>query len=258
MLFAREDFLGADTAPFIPSWVNYLCIEGAIGAGKTSFCNLLARRCNARLVLEAAEENPFLEKFYRERRAFAFQTQIWFLASRYRQLSGAVAQQDLFYRLTLSDYIFAKDRLFASVNLEEDELALYEQISSVMAGNIAPPDLVIYLQTSTDVLLKRIERRGRPYEFNMDPHYLDMLNEAYNHFFFHYTDTPLLIVNTDELDFVNNSADFEELIDQIRHAGRGTTYFQPMAAGDKARLRERQLFQAPSREVMDDTTIEEP
>lgn len=243
----------------LPSWINYLCIEGTIGAGKTSFCNLLARQCNARLVLEAAEENPFLEKFYHERRTFAFQTQLWFLASRYRQLTETIGQQDLFYDVTISDYIFAKDRLFASVNLEEEELALYGQISSVMAGNIAPPDLVVYFQASAETLLKRIERRGRPYEFNMDPRYLDALNEAYNHFFFHYTETPLLIVNTDALDFVNNPSDFDELVEQIRNAGRGTTYYQPMTADDKARLNTRMLSPgAADREVIDDTTIEEP
>jgi deoxyadenosine/deoxycytidine kinase len=242
----------------IPSWINYLCIEGTIGAGKTSFCNLLAQRCDARLVLEAAEENPFLEKFYRERRAYAFQTQIWFLASRYRQLSGTIGQQDLFYDVTVSDYIFAKDRLFASVNLEEEELALYGQISSVMADKIPPPDLVVYLQASTDTLLRRIERRGRPYEFNMDPKYLDMLNNAYNHFFFHYNQSPLLIVNTDKLDFVNNDADFSELLEQIRAAGKGTTFYQPMTEADKARLNNRLFAVPPEREATDDTAVEEP
>ena len=214
----------------------------------------MAQRCAARLVLEAAEENPFLERFYRERRAYAFQTQLWFLVSRYKQLSEAIGQLDLFYRVTVSDYIFAKDRLFASVNLDEEELSLYEQVASVMARNIAPPDLVVYLQASTDVLLQRIEQRGRPYEFNMDPRYLDMLNEAYNHFFFHYTDTPLLIINTNEIDFVNNAADFEELVQQIEHAGRGVSFYQPMAAKDKAKLQNRFMRE----HLSDDTTIEEP
>ncbi|MBN1307241.1 MAG: deoxynucleoside kinase [Chitinispirillaceae bacterium] len=252
--FGGEVILTTEQAPLIPSWINYLCIEGAIGAGKTSFCNLFAQRCFARLVLEAAEENPFLEQFYRERRSYAFQTQLWFLVSRYKQLSEAIAQQDLFYRVTISDYIFEKDRLFASVNLDEEELALYEQVASVMVRNIVPPDLVVYLQASTKVLLHRIERRGRSYEFNMDPRYLDMLNEAYNHFFFHYTLTPLLIINTDDIDFVNNPADFEECLLQIGHAGKGTTFYQPMAAKDKERLRERCLREY----VSDDTAIEEP
>lgn len=205
-------------------------------------------------MLEAAEENPFLEQFYRRRRTYAFQTQLWFLVSRYKQLSEAIAQQDLFYQVTISDYIFAKDRLFASVNLDEEELALYEQVTSVMARNIAPPDLVVYLQASTRVLLRRIEHRGRSYEFNMDPRYLDMLNEAYNHFFFHYTDTPVLIINTDDVDFVNDPADFEELLLQIGNAGKGTAFYRPMAAKDKARLLERSMQEYLS----DDTRIEEP
>lgn len=254
----KEVVLTTDKKFPLPSWIKYLCIEGTIGAGKTTFCNLLAQQSNSRLVLEAAEENPFLEKFYRERRSFAFQTQLWFLTSRFKQLSGAIGQQDLFYDITVSDYIFAKDRLFASVNLEEDELALYGQISSVMADKITPPDLVVYLQASTDTLLRRIERRGRPYEFNMDPRYIDMLNDAYNHFFFHYTETPLLIINTDPLDFVNNPADFAELLDQIRQAGKGTTFYQPMTADDKARLKGRLFSAAADQEVIDDTAIEEP
>lgn len=163
---------------------NYLCIEGVIGAGKTSLSYLLAERFNARTVLEEAEENPFLAKFYTDRRMFAFQTQLWFLVSRYKQLSMMIAQQDLFHQVTISDYIFAKDRIFANVNLDEDELILYNQLSRVMESSIAQPDLVVYLQASTDVLLKRIEKRGRAYEYNMDRDYIDLLNQAYNHFFF--------------------------------------------------------------------------
>ncbi len=217
-------------------------------------CRLLSRKWPARLVLEEAEENPFLEKFYCDRRAYAFQTQMWFLVSRYKQLSEEVRQQDIFYRLTLSDYIFAKDQLFASVNLNEDELALYEKIVSIMAGDIPKPDLVIYLQASTRVLIKRIEIRARPYEFNIDPLYIDMLNEAYNHFFFHYSETPLLIINTDEMDFVNRASDLDELIRQIENAGKGTTFYRPMAAKDKILLQHHLLNES----VPDDTVIEEP
>ena len=241
----------------IPSWINYLCVEGVIGAGKTSFCSMLARVCNARLVLEVADENPFLDKFYRDRRSYAFQTQLWFLVSRFKQLSETVTQQDLFYRMTLSDYIFAKDRIFASVNLEEAELNLYEQIASEMVKSIPPPDLVIYLQASTDVLMRRIEQRGRSYEFNMDPRYIGILNEAYNHFFFHYNDTPLLIVNTNEIDFVNNSADFQDLLRQISRARNGTSFYQPMNARDRIRLRGRTTGETES-DIPEDTTIEEP
>jgi deoxyadenosine/deoxycytidine kinase len=218
---------------------NYLCIEGVIGAGKTSLSYLLAERFNARTVLEEAEENPFLAKFYTDRRMFAFQTQLWFLVSRYKQLSMMIAQQDLFHQVTISDYIFAKDRIFANVNLDEDELILYNQLSRVMESSIAQPDLVVYLQASTDVLLKRIEKRGRAYEYNMDRDYIDLLNQAYNHFFFHYSSTPLLIINTNDIDFVNNSDDFEEIVEQIVRARNGTSYYQPMGSRDKTLLVER-------------------
>jgi deoxyguanosine kinase len=249
--------MGEET-PLIPSWVNYLCIEGVIGVGKTSLCNLIARESTVRLVLEKAEENPFLEKFYNDRSSYAFQTQLWFLVSRYRQLFEVVSQQDLFYTVTVSDYIFAKDRIFANVNLSEDEMNLYEQVASVMADKLSPPDLVVYLQASTDVLLRRIERRGRSYEFNMDPRYIATLNEAYNHFFFHYNDTPLLIVNTDELDFVNNPGDFSELVYQIISTGKGTNYYKPMAAKEKSRLGESTFFRRLDKPISDDTAIEEP
>jgi len=218
---------------------NYLCIEGVIGAGKTSLSYLLAERFNARTVLEEAEENPFLTKFYADRRMFAFQTQLWFLVSRYKQLSMMVAQQDLFHQVTISDYIFAKDRIFANINLDEDELILYNQLTRVMESSIAQPDLVVYLQTSTDVLLKRIEKRGRAYEYNMDRDYIDLLNQAYNHFFFHYNSTPLLIINTNDIDFVNNTDDFEEIVEQIVRARNGTSYYQPMGSRDKTLLVER-------------------
>lgn len=219
--------------------LNYLCIEGVIGAGKTSLSYLLAERFNARTILEEAEENPFLSKFYADRRMFAFQTQLWFLVSRYRQLSMMIAQQDLFHQVTVCDYIFAKDRIFANINLDEDELVLYNHLTRVMESSISQPDLVVYLQTSTDVLLKRIEKRGRSYEYNMDREYIDLLNQAYNHFFFHYSSTPLLIINTNDIDFVNNSDDFEELVDQIVRARNGTSYYQPMGSKDKTLIVER-------------------
>lgn len=225
----------------LPSHINYLCIEGVIGAGKTTLCNMLSRQFNARIILEEAEDNPFLPRFYTERRMFAFQTQLWFLVSRFRQLSMMVAQQDLFHQLTVCDYIFAKDRIFANINLDDDELGLYNHIAQVMESSITPPDLVVYLQASTDVLLKRIEQRARPYEFNMDVDYLELLNQAYNHFFFHYSNAPLLIINTNNIDFVKNSSDFEEIIEQIQHAGTGTNYYQPMGSRDRQLLGGKQL-----------------
>jgi len=223
----------------LPSHMNYLCIEGVIGSGKTSLSNILSERFNGRTVLEEAEENPFLAKFYTERRSFAFQTQLWFLVSRFRQLSQMVAQQDLFHQLTVSDYIFAKDRIFASINLDDEEYALYNTVSGVMTSSIPKPDLVVYLQASTDVLLRRIEKRGRSFEYNMDPQYLEILNRVYNQFFFHYTETPLLIVNTNNIDFVNNESDREELIDQIISAKQGTEYYQPMGSRDRLLIEER-------------------
>jgi deoxyadenosine/deoxycytidine kinase len=153
-----------------------------------------------------------------------------------------LAQQDLFYQTTVSDYMFAKDRIFASLNLEEDELNLYNSIARVMEISVPKPDLVVYLQTSTEVLLKRIEKRGRTFEFNMDPEYIDMLNRAYNHFFFHYTASPLLIINSNDIDFVNSKDDLEEVIDQIVKAKTGTNFFQPMGSKDKTLLIERQCL----------------
>jgi deoxyadenosine/deoxycytidine kinase len=225
----------------IPSHINYLCIEGVIGAGKTTLCQMLSKKFNARTIMEEAEDNPFLPRFYTERRMFAFQTQLWFLVSRFRQLSMMVAQQDLFHQLTVSDYIFAKDRIFANINLDDDELGLYNHIAQVMESSITRPDLVVYLQASTDVLLKRIEQRARPYEFNMDVDYLELLNQAYNHFFFHYSSAPLLIINTNNIDFVKYSSDLEEIIEQILHAGTGTNYYQPMGARDRHLLGGKQI-----------------
>lgn len=243
----------------LPSHINYLCIEGVIGSGKTSLSYLLSERFNGRTVLEEAEENPFLAKFYTERRMFAFQTQLWFLVSRYKQLSMMVAQQDLFHQVTISDYIFAKDRIFASINLEDEEFGLYNAISSVMDSSLPRPDLVVYLQTSTEVLQKRIEKRGRPYEYNMDPQYLEALNRAYNHFFFHYTATPLLIINTNNIDFVNCESDREEVFEQIVKAKGGTFYYQPMGSRDRLLLEERKSAskKAPCDDDVNDNPYEE-
>lgn len=222
------------TAPIselkFPSYLNYLCIEGVIGAGKTSLCELLARRFDARLVLEEVQDNPFLPKFYSNRKAYAFQTQLWFLVSRYKQLSVMVAQQDLFHQVTLSDYTFVKDRIFANITLEEHELALYNTIAPVMETGVPRPDLVVYLQASTEVLLKRIDKRGRAYEFNMDEEYIELLNQAYNHFFFHYVASPLLVINTNDIDFVNDSDDLDELVTQILKVKSGTNYYHPLGA----------------------------
>ena len=223
-----------------PAQLNYVCVEGVIGAGKTSLCNLLSERFEARLVLEEVDENPFLSRFYTDRSSFAFQTQLWFLLSRYQQLSVMVAQQDLFYKLTLSDYVFAKDRIFASINLRDDELQLYNNIAGVLETSAPKPDLIVYLQASTDVLMKRIEKRGRYFEFNIDPDYVDMLNQAYNHYFFHYNSSPLLIINTNDIDFVNDIQDLQELIDQIVSIKSGTQYYHPLGSKNRLLIEERQ------------------
>lgn len=182
---------------------NYIAIEGVIGAGKTSLCNLLADKHNARVVLEEFEDNPFLPKFYEDRERYAFPTQLAFLASRFHQ-QEKLFTRDLFHDMVISDYIFDKDRIFARLNLSEDELALYDKIYHIMSSIAAKPDLLIYIQSSIDRLQKNIKLRGRSYEQNIDPDYLMELNDSYNHFFHHYDKSPILIINASEIDFVNN------------------------------------------------------
>ncbi|MBK8166002.1 MAG: deoxynucleoside kinase [bacterium] len=205
---------------------RYIVVEGVIGVGKTSLTKLLATRLGGRLNLEVVEENPFLAKFYRDREAFAFQTQIFFLLSRYRQQLG-LGQQDLFNAALVSDYLFAKDRIFANLNLADDELVLYGQLASILEQRVLKPDLVIYLQARTEVLQQRIRWRGRSFEQEMEPEYLEALNAAYSYFFHHYKDAPLLVVNTDNLDFVNVPGDFEMLFGQLTEKFAGTRYYAP-------------------------------
>lgn len=209
---------------------RYIVVEGVIGAGKTSLTKLLAGRLDARVNLEVVEENPFLAKFYEDRRANAFQTQIFFLLSRYRQ-QQALHQQDLFQGAVVSDYLFAKDRIFANLNLEDDELALYDQLATILEQRIVPPDLVIFLQASTDVLMERIAMRGRSFERDMNRDYIDALNGAYSYFFHHYRGAPLLVVNTNTIDFVNVPRDFDLLFEQLRSEFQGTRYFAPASTG---------------------------
>ena len=205
---------------------RYIVVEGVIGVGKTSLTKLLATKTSGRLNLEVVEENPFLSDFYQDRSAFAFQTQIFFLLSRYRQQQN-LFQHDLFSSTLISDYLFAKDRIFANLNLSDDELVLYNQLASILEHRVLKPDLVIYLQARTNVLMKRIRWRGRAFEQDMDEDYLDALNVAYSYFFHHYKDSPLLVVNTDNLDFVNVPGDFDLLFDQITEKFNGTRYFAP-------------------------------
>jgi len=205
---------------------RYIVVEGVIGVGKTSLAKLLAARINGRLNLEVVQDNPFLQRFYLDRAAYAFQTQIFFLLSRFRQ-QQSLFQHDLFSDTLISDYLFAKDRIFANLNLSDDELALYDQIATLLEQRVLHPDLVIYLQARNEVLLERIRWRGRTFERDMDADYISALNQAYSYFFHHYQETPLLVVNTDELDFVNVPHDFELLFEQLAESFQGTRFFAP-------------------------------
>jgi len=203
-----------------------IAVEGVIGVGKTTLARILAERVGGRLLLEEVEENPFLDLFYKDMRRYAFQTQMFFLASRYRQQTDFL-QGDVFFQKTVSDYIFQKDRIFANITLDDRELDLYNRIVPVMERDIPRPDLVIYLQASIPVLLRRIEKRGRTFERGMDPDYIATLAEAYNYFFFHYTETPLLVVNTNDIDFVANRDDLEALLHKVGEHPGGTVYYTP-------------------------------
>lgn len=205
---------------------RYIVVEGVIGVGKTSLAKLLSTRVGARLNLEVVEENPFLGRFYADRTAYAFQTQIFFLLSRYRQ-QQQLWQSDLFRDTVISDYLFAKDRIFANLNLNDDELALYDQLAGILEQRVLKPDLVIYLQARTEILRERIRWRGRAFERDMSADYLDALNAAYNYYFHHYRETPLLVVNTNELDFVNSPRDFDLLFEQLTEPFQGARFFAP-------------------------------
>lgn len=202
---------------------RHVAIEGVIGVGKTTLSRRLAKTLNASLVLEVVEENPFLARFYDDPEAYAFQTQLFFLLSRYRQ-QLEMPQGELFTESIVSDYIFAKDQIFATINLAEEELALYRALVPLLETRVRKPDLVVYLQATTEVLLERIKRRGRPFERDIASEYLETLSEAYNHFFFHYDETALLIVNTNEMDLVSNDEDYERLLGLIRSHASGTQY----------------------------------
>jgi len=205
---------------------RYIVVEGPIGAGKTSISEALAKEMSARLVREEVEENPFLVRFYKDQRAFAFQTQLYFLLSRYRQQQELV-QQDMFRRVTVSDYLFAKDRLFAYLTLDEDELKLYERMHGLLNERTPKPDLVIYLQASVETLLDRIRARGRPYERAISREYLEDVVRAYNYFFFHFTGAPLVVVNTTETDLSRNQAQLKDLVKRLPEFRAGTHYFKP-------------------------------
>ena len=209
--------------------LNYVAIEGAIGVGKTSLAKLLSDRLGAKLVLEKFEENPFLFKFYDDPGRFAFQTQLFFLLQRYQQ-QQELRQVAMFHNLLISDYMFIKDRLFASLNLDEIEMNLYDIIANMLERNVINPDLIIYLQADTSTLMKNIAKRGREFEANISYDYINALNEIYTEYFFRYNETPLVIINTNHIDFVNNSADLDLVIDYIRQPVTGTKFFNPTAS----------------------------
>ena len=215
------------TEPKIP---RYIAIEGPIGVGKSSLAKLLAQKYASRLVKEEVEGNPFLERFYENPRKFAFQTQLFFLLSRYRQ-QRELAQGDLFEAGLVCDYILAKDKIFALINLEDDEISLYESIYKLLVSTLPKPDLVIYLQARPEVLLSRVRKRGIAYERNISLDYLRTLSDAYNEYFFHYNETPLLVVNTSEIDFVESPRDLEHLVREVKSVKRGTQHYIPLGSG---------------------------
>jgi len=204
----------------------YIALEGPIGVGKTTLAQVLARGLNARLLLEAAEENPFLARFYEDPEKYAFSAQLYFLLTRYNQ-QRELLQQDLFAQATVADYLFAKDRIFASLNLAPDELILYEQVYRLLDSKMAKPDLVVYLLARADVLAERLRRRNRDFERDISYDYLDRVSTAYRDFFFYYDEAPLLVVDTSEIDFVNNPGDLADLIREIDRAGQGVQHFVP-------------------------------
>jgi deoxyguanosine kinase len=205
---------------------HYLAVEGPIGAGKTMLAERLAARLEATTILEDTD-NPFLADFYNERPGAGLQAQSFYLLNRHRQLTG-LRQADLFLQATVCDYLFDKDKIFAYLNLDDNELFIYQRLYDLLARDIPIPDLVVYLQAPTDILVERIKRRTVDPDADvpaMDDDYVRELNEAYQHFFFHYTATPLLVVDTSEFDPETDDAALDELVRQIKGMGKGTRYY---------------------------------
>ena len=205
----------------------HIAIEGTIGVGKSSLAKILGEHLNAKIILEEFEDNPFLTDFYKNSERYAFQTQLFFLLSRYRQ-QQLLQQTDLFTKTLVSDYMFVKDRLFAALNLSDKEMSLYNTVAKILEKSISVPDMVIFLQSDTDRLMQNIKIRGREYEKMIDWKYIDALNQMYNEYFFRYDSSPLLIINTNDIDFVNNNNDLEKILEFIRTPGQGTRYYNPL------------------------------
>ncbi|MEW5923654.1 MAG: deoxynucleoside kinase [Candidatus Zixiibacteriota bacterium] len=206
---------------------NYIAIEGVIGAGKSTLARMLAQKIGAELLSDDAMNNPFLVDFYKDRKRYAFSVQLFFLLTRYQQQQQSLLVRDLFAEKIVADYSFIRDHIFATVNLSKRELILYERILPLLKSDIPKPDLTIYLQTSTPMLLDRIKKRNFGFERNIDIDYINDLNEAFNYFFFHYDDSPLLVVKTDDIDFVANQDDFENLVEEIKKPITGKKYYVP-------------------------------
>lgn len=212
------------------SKLDFIVVEGPIGVGKTTLATRLAQSFGSDVLLEGADENPFLERFYQEPRSAALQTQLFFLFQRARQIQE-LRQTDMFQPVRVADFIMEKDRLFAELTLDEDEFNLYKQVYEHVTVDAPVPDLVIYLQAPVDVLIKRVAKRGRQYERHLDAVYLERIVESYTRFFYDYAQSPLLIVNAAELDLVSNDADYQLLLEQIHRTRSGRHYFNPAPLG---------------------------
>jgi deoxyadenosine/deoxycytidine kinase len=208
--------------------LRHVAIDGPIGVGKTSLVELLSRRFHGTKILEDVD-NPFLPDFYKKKKGSAFQTQLFFLLSRYQQ-QREIAQIDLFTTLVVADYHFPKDKIFACLNLDDSELLIYDRLYTLLSETVPKPDLVIYLQGSLETCMRRIKRASRAVEKGITPEYVAQLIEAYNYYFYHYEETPLLVVNTNEIDFVNRPADFDDLVAQVQKARKGVQYYVPAAS----------------------------
>lgn len=209
--------------------VRYIAVEGPIGVGKSSLARALAQHYGARLVSEPVEENPFLPRFYEEPERYAFTAQLSFLVERYRQQQELV-QVDLFQHSVVTDYVFAKDRIFAGLTLGQDELALYERFYALLDDRIRKPDLVVYLDAQAEVLLRRLKKRDRPYERRIGREYIEKVEEAYRKFFHGYKDSPLLVVSCSGIDFVENGGHLADLVREIESMGQGVQYYVPLGS----------------------------